>query len=93
MNSEVAPMIWSRLTSDGMLAASAGAKSCPTELNRKVMKIRGHACCPTTGSTSTSGMSRIRPPRMALVAIIRVRLSWRSAYTPAGALRKTDGSV
>ncbi len=75
MNSEVAPMIWPRRTSDGMLAASAGANTWPTPLNRKVMTISGQAWWPTTGSTSISGISNTSTPRMTLVPIIRVRLS------------------
>ena len=43
MKSDIAPWICSRLTSEGMLAASAGAKTCPTELNRKVMTRSGQA--------------------------------------------------
>ena len=43
MNSDVASVICCRLTSDGMLAASAGAKICPAELNSKVITISGHA--------------------------------------------------
>ena len=43
MKSEVASVICWRVTSDGMLAASAGAKICPAELNSSVITMSGHA--------------------------------------------------
>ena len=43
MKSDVASVICCRFTSVGMLAASAGAKICPAELNSSVITINGHA--------------------------------------------------
>ena len=93
MNKDVAWVIWWRPTSDGMLAASAGAKTWPAELNSTMMRMSGHGCPATPGTNCAMGMRRTRNARIALHAIIRVRLSWRSAYTPAGALSRTLGSV
>ena len=79
MNSDMAPWICRRLTKEGMLAASAGAKTCPTELKRKVMTSRGQAWWRRKGSSWVSGMSTSRPARSRLVRTMRDRLSWRSA--------------
>ena len=93
MKRDMAPWICSRLTSEGMLAASAGANTCPTELNRKVITSRGHAWCWRNGASWLRGISTSRPARSRLVSIISERLSWRSAYTPAGAESSTPGKV
>ena len=62
MKRDMAPWICSRLTREGMLAASAGAKTCPTELKRKVMMSRGHAWCWRNGSELTEGDQHQQAP-------------------------------
>jgi hypothetical protein len=76
-----------------MLAASAGANACPAELKSSMIAMSGQGCPRSAGMSCMTGMSRTRNARIALHAIITVRLSCRSAYTPAGALSRTLGSV